>query len=526
MSGKKLSIWLPLLLSVILVIGMVLGYQLNQSTSSGSFLHNGGPSSVQEVIDLINNKYVDAIRPDSFKQAVIEQSLANLDPHSIYIPPKEVKEVNEELMGNFQGIGVEFQIFNDTINVVSVIPNGPAAQAGIMVGDALLKANDSIGLVGNMNPDSIKNKLRGPSGSLVKITLLRNGQFKNITVKRGSILVPSVEVAYMVTSEIGYIKINRFGERTFEEFMQKLESLQKQGMKKLILDLRGNGGGILTEATAIADQFLDDDKLIVYTEGAHSLRTDYRCKRDGIFEKNPLVVLVNETTASASEVLSGALQDWNRATIIGRRTFGKGLVQQQFQLSNGGALRLTVARYYTPLGRNIQKPYNKGKEAYEDELINRFHDGELLKLDSSKLNGPAYKTPNGHLVYGGGGITPDIFVPYDTTLLRSSLNKIFSKNTINWFVYKFYLRNRSYFDNFKTILAFEQAFQLNNAQWSELETYLKSDKLKMPQSDIAKKELALRIKALMARQLFGPAGYYEIMNANDETFEKAVQQMQ
>ncbi|WP_298299399.1 S41 family peptidase [Hydrotalea sp.] len=525
MSGKKLSIWLPLLLAVILVIGMILGYQLNVTTQSGSFLHNGGSSSLQEVIDLINTKYVDAIRPDSFKQAMIEQSLANLDPHSVYIPPKEVKEVNEELMGNFQGIGVEFQVFNDTINVVNVIPNGPAAQAGMMVGDALLKANDTIQLVGKLDPHSIKNKLRGPSGSVVKITLLRNGQLQNVTIKRGSILVPSVEVAYMVTTDVGYIKINRFGERTFEEFMQKLEGLQKQGMKKLILDLRGNGGGILTEATAIADQFLDDEKLIVYTEGAHSPRIDYRCKRDGIFEKNPLVVLVNETTASASEVLSGALQDWNRATIIGRRTFGKGLVQQQFQLSNGGALRLTVARYYTPLGRNIQKPYNKGKEAYEDELINRFHDGELLKLDSSKLKGTAYKTPNGHLVYGGGGVTPDIFVPYDTTLLRSSLNKIFSKNTINRYVYKLYLKNKQYFDNFKNMEAFEKAFQLNKANWVKLEACLQADSLRLPQSAMVRNELELRVKALMARQLFGATGYFEIINAKDETFEKALQQM-
>jgi carboxyl-terminal processing protease len=526
MSRKKLSIWLPLLLSVILVIGMVLGYQLNVQTSSGSFLRSGGTSSLQEVIDLINTKYVDAIKPDSFKQAMIEQSLANLDPHSIYIPPKEVKEVNEELMGNFQGIGVEFQVFNDTINVVNVVPNGPAEEAGIKVGDIILKANDSIDLVGKLDPDSIKNKLRGPSGSIIKIAILRNRQLQNVLIKRGSILVPSVEVAYMVTPDVGYIKINRFGERTFEEFMQKLEGLQKMGMKKMILDLRGNGGGILTEATAIADQFLDDEKLIVYTEGAHSPRIDYRCKRDGLFEKNPLVVLVNETTASASEVLSGALQDWNRATIVGRRTFGKGLVQQQFQLSNGGALRLTVARYYTPLGRNIQKPYNKGKLAYEDELLNRFHDGELLKLDSSKLKGPSYKTPNGHLVYGGGGITPDIFVPYDTTLLLASLNKIFTKNTVNRYVYKLYLKNRTYFDNFKNINAFKKDFVLTNQNWTELAAYFQADSLEMPKNNLVHQELDLRIRALMARQLFGPTGYYEILNAKDETFEKALQAIQ
>lgn len=526
MSGKKLSIWLPFLLAVILVIGMVLGYQLNVNNSSDGFLKNGAPSALQEVIHLIDNKYVDEIKPDSFKQALIQQALANLDPHSVYIPPADLKEVNEELMGSFQGIGVEFQVFNDTINVLGVMPNGPAEKAGIKVGDAILKANDSINLVGHLSTDSIKSKLRGPAGSTVKLTLLRNGKTMQLAVTRGSILVPSVDVAYMVTSDIGYIKINKFGERTFEEFMQKLEQLQKQGMKKLILDLRGNGGGILTEATAIADQFLDDEKLIVYTEGAHSPRIDYRCKRDGIFEKNPLVVLVNETTASASEVLSGALQDWNRATIVGRRTFGKGLVQQQFQLSNGGALRLTVARYYTPLGRNIQKPYNKGKNAYDEELINRFHDGELLKLDSSKLKGPAFKTPNGHLVYGGGGITPDIFVPFDTTLFRASLDKIFAKNTINRYVYKLYLKDTTYFHNFKNITEFQQAFQLNTNNWKEFENYLQADSLQMPKNAEAQKELAIHIKALLARQLFGTSGFYEIMNANNETFKKALQVLQ
>ncbi|MGC8750849.1 S41 family peptidase [Hydrotalea sp.] len=526
MSGKKLSIWLPFLLAVILIIGMVLGYQLNVNNSSDGFLKNGAPSSLQEVIHLIDNKYVDEIKPDSFKQALIQQALANLDPHSVYIPPADLKEVNEELMGNFQGIGVEFQVFNDTINVLGVMPNGPAEKAGIKVGDAILKANDSINLIGKLSTDSIKSKLRGPAGSTVKLTLLRNGKTIQLTVTRGSILVPSVDVAYMVTPDIGYLKINKFGERTFEEFMQKLEQLQKQGMKKLILDLRGNGGGILTEATAIADQFLDDEKLIVYTEGAHSPRIDYRCKRDGIFEKNPLVVLVNETTASASEVLSGALQDWNRATIIGRRTFGKGLVQQQFQLSNGGALRLTVARYYTPLGRNIQKPYNKGKNVYDEELMNRFHDGELLKLDSSKLKGPAFKTPNGHLVYGGGGITPDIFVPFDTTLFRVSLEKIFAKNTINRYVYKLYLKDTTYFHNFKNITEFQQAFQLNTNNWKELENYLQADSLQMPKNAEAQKELAIHIKALLARQLFGTSGFYEIMNANNETFKKALEVLQ
>lgn len=523
MGSKKLQAWLPLLLAVMMVLGMMIGYKLKSDTSGGSFLNSSRKSSLQEVVDLVKAKYVDPLPADSINQAVIDDLLSHLDPHSVYIPPAEVKDVNEEMTGNFQGIGVEFQLFNDTINIVRVITGGPSEKVGLMVGDELLKANDTISLTGNkLKPGDIRKQLRGPAGSTVKITVLRQGKLKNFFIKRGNIPVPSVEVAYMIAPQTGYLMINRFGERTYEEFMQNMEKLQKQGMQKLILDLRGNGGGLLSEATAIADEFLDDEKLIVYTKGDHTPRYEYRCKKDGLFEKGKLVVLVNETSASASEVLTGALQDWDRATIIGRRTFGKGLVQQQFQLSNGGALRLTVARYYTPLGRNIQKPYNKGKEKYEEELLNRFHDGELLKLDSTKLKGPEYKTPAGHIVYGGGGITPDIFVSFDTSLMRASINKLYSKNSINYFVYKYYLTNKNYFVGLKSVQNFEKSFTFGQQQWQQLKSCLVKDSLELPKSEKAKQEVAQKVKALLARQAYGSEAYYQIINSSDATVEKAL----
>ena len=386
MGSKKLQVWLPLLFAIVMVVGMFLGFQLKQNTSGGLvFLKNTTRTPLQEIINLIQQKYVDNITPDSLNETVIDEVLSHLDPHSVYIPANELQSANEDLQGNFQGIGVEFQIFNDTVNVVNVIAEGPSFKSGVETGDKIIKVNDTINVARkNIRPDDIRKLLRGPGGTTVKITVLRSTQLKDIKIERGTIPIPSVDAAYIIASQTGFIRINKFAETTYREFMEAMEKLQKQGMQKLILDLRGNGGGFLGQAADIADEFLNDEKLIVYTQGTKVPRAEYRCKKDGVFEKGKLVVLVDETSASASEILSGALQDWDRATLIGRRTFGKGLVQQQFGLSDGSALRLTIARYYTPLGRNIQKPYDKGREQYEEELIERFHDGEVVRGDTTK----------------------------------------------------------------------------------------------------------------------------------------------
>ena len=527
MANKKLQVWLPLLLSALMVVGMVIGYQLHDKTNSALFMGSGKKNSVQEVLDLIKERYVDPEKTDSISQLVIDNLLSHLDPHSAYIPSKYLTDFNDDLMGNFQGIGVEYQLFNDTVNVMNVVKDGPGEKAGLQVGDMLLKANDSISLTAKrINPEDIRKTLRGPAGSSVKITLLREGKLQNITIIRGNIPVPTVDAAYIIAPQTGYIKLNKFGDRTYEEFMQNLEKLQKQGMKKLILDLRGNPGGLVTEATAIADEFLDEDKMIVYTEGNESPRMEYKSKKEGLFEKGTLAVLIDETSASASEILSGALQDWDRAVIIGRRSFGKGLVQQQFQLSDGSAVRLTVARYFTPLGRNIQKPYsNKSRKDYDAELMNRYHDGEMLKEDSSTVKGKAYKTPGGHTVYGGGGITPDIFVPIDTTKSTVAYTRFYFRNTLHSFVYKYYLANKAKFKKISTVAQLEQQFKPGEEEWKALKALaLQKDGIDL--SGVTPDEKAnifLRIQALMARQIAQTEGYYEVENNTDSTVKKALE---
>ena len=475
---------MPLLFAVIMTIGMWLGYQLRENTTGAvGFMTNNKSNSLQEILNLIQNKYVDTVSIDSLKETAITQMLTHLDPHSIYIPPTELQGVNEDMQGNFMGIGVEFQIFSDTVNIVNVIADGPSFKAGVQVGDKLIKVNDTDKIAGiKIKPDDVKKYLRGPGGSDVKITVLRNNELKTLSIKRGIIPLPSVDVSYMIDSVTGFIHINKFSETTYPEFMAAMEKLQKTNMKKLVLDLRGNGGGVLQQAADIADEFLDNDKMIVYTLGSKTPKAEYRCSKDGVFEKGDLTVLVDETSASASEILSGALQDWDRATIIGRRTFGKGLVQQQYPLSDGGALRLTVARYYTPLGRNIQKPYNKGIDNYEDELMERFHDGEVVHGDTSAPKGPAFKTKAGHIVYGGGGITPDIFVPFDTTSQPRQVLQLYMKNTLNDFVYEYYIQNRSYLQTIKTPEELYKQFKPGEKEWQQLAQFAKKDSVDLSTS--------------------------------------------
>jgi carboxyl-terminal processing protease len=525
MSSKKLQVWLPMLFALVLTAGMFLGYQLRAKTSSNnSFFSNARSSSLQEVLELVNNRYVDPVKADSLRNSAIDDILSKLDPHSVYIPAKDLQQSNEELQGNFQGIGVEFQLFSDTVNILNVIANGPSNKAGILVGDKFIKVNDTANLTGKkIEPDDVRALLRGPAGSNVTVTVLRNNKLQNITIKRGTIPLPSVDVAYMLDGTTGFIRINKFAETTYEEFMQKLEMLQKQGMKALVVDLRGNGGGFLNEAADIADEFLDEDKLITYTIGSKTPRFEYKCKREGLFEKGKLEILVDETSASASEVLAGALQDWDRATIIGRRSFGKGLVQQQFQLSDGSALRLTIARYYTPVGRNIQKPYNKGKEQYEQDLIQRFHNGELVVADTTKPTGKTYRTPGGRTVYGGGGITPDTFVPFDTTTLPKEIIQLYVNGIVSRFVYTYYIDNRSLFDAFKTPAQLAQQFKPGEKEWNLLSVMAAKDSVQLSKVPAkAKTDFLERLKALMARQIWRNEGYYEVNNLTDPMIKAAL----
>lgn len=525
MGSKKLQVWLPILFSITMVLGMLIGYQLKERTGGNRFFSLSGKTSLQEVVELIKGKYVDKIAADSVNQLAVSQLLSHLDPHSSLIPKEDLSENNEQLMGQFQGIGVEFQLFNDTVNVMNVIKGGPSEKAGIQVGDKLVMVNDSLSITGkNIGAEKIRKLLKGEKGSSVKINLVRDGKLLKMIVERGVIPVPSVDVAYMLDTQTGFLKINRFADRTYEEFMENMGRLQKQGMKQLILDLRGNGGGLMKEATAIADEFLSDDKLIVYTEGDKVSRTDFRAQRDGIFEKGKIIVLIDETSASASEVLCGALQDWDRATIVGRRSFGKGLVQTQFQLSDGSAVRLTVARYFSPLGRNIQKPYGKDKDAYNEELLDRFHNGSLLKADTSTPKGKAYKTPGGRVVYGGGGITPDVFVPLDTNRVSPVLLKLYYRNSLNNFVYRYYVQNRPKFNEFKQPMDLVKGFQPGKPELDALRNFaLVSDSIPLNSfNQIEAQQLSQRMQILMARQIWRTEGYYEVSNQFDPAVQKAI----
>lgn len=525
MGSKKLQVWLPILFSITMVLGMLIGYQLKERTGGNRFFSLSGKTSLQEVVDLIKGKYVDKIAADSVNQLAVSQLLSHLDPHSSLIPKEALTENNEQLMGNFQGIGIEFQMFSDSVHVMNVIKGGPSEKAGIQVGDKLVMVNDSVSIAGkNLGAENIRKLFKGERGTTVKIGLIRDGKLLKVNVERGVIPVPSIDVAYMIDAQTGFLKINRFADRTYEEFMENMIRLQKLGMKQLILDLRGNGGGLMKEATAIADEFLSEDKLIVYTEGDKVSRTDFRAQRDGIFEKGKLMVLIDETSASASEVLCGALQDWDRATIVGRRSFGKGLVQTQFQLSNGSAVRLTVARYFSPLGRNIQKPYGKDKESYNEELLERLHNGSLLKADTSTPKGKAYKTPGGRLVYGGGGITPDVFVPLDTSRVSPVLLKLYYRNTLNNFVYRFYVQNRTKFNGYQKPIDLIKGFQPGKIELDALRNFaLVNDSITLNSfNQMEVNQLTQRIQTLMARQIWRTEGYYELANQFDPAVLKAL----
>ncbi len=522
--NKKLQVWVPLLFSVALIIGMLLGYRMRDAMPGKNFFSLDKAHPLQEVMDLIKNKYVDDVKLAEISDTAIKAMLNKLDPHSVFITAREVDAVNEDIAGSFFGIGVQFDILDDTINVLSVVPDGPSFKAGIITGDKFIKVNDSMVAGKKISVERVRKLLRGDIDTKVNITVLRDGLQKIVSFPRGMIPVSSVDASYLMGNGIGYIRLNKFTQVAYREFMKALEGLQKQGMKKLLLDLRGNGGGVLDEATAIADEFLDGDKLITYTEGIHFPKKEYRCKREGLFEKGELVVLADEGTASASEVLLGALQDWDRATIIGRRSFGKGLVQEQYDLSDGSALRLTIARYYTPIGRSIQRPYSKGEKAYYNEISNRFHDGEVSNADSVKNDtSKVYKTKNGKTVYGGGGITPDIFVPLDTSGYGLASAKLYSKGIMSGFAYRYQLQNKILLTGFKTPADFISRFSFSDENWKQFSDFAAKDSVGLDKISLKEKENFIQqIKSAVARQLWHNEGFYEMMNSYDNAVKKAV----
>ncbi len=519
---RKPQVWMPLLFSITLIAGMLLGYRIRDHIPGRPFFSLDKSRPLQEMMDLIRSRYVDTLNMKQLADTAIDAILAKLDPHSVYIPATELAMTQEEITGRFSGIGVEFSILDDTIHVLQVIAGGPSEAAGLQTGDQLIRVNDSNVAGVKISEERIKQLLRGSSGTEVKLQVLRDAGQKTFRFRRGMIPVSSVDAAYEIIPGTGYIRLNKFTQATYREFMEVLEPLTQKGIKQLILDLRGNGGGVLDQAVEIADEFLEGDKLITYTEGRHYPRKEYRCKRPGLFEQGKLVVLADEGSASASEIILGALQDWNRATIIGRRSFGKGLVQEQYDLSDGSALRLTIARYYTPVGRSIQRPYNNGEKAYFEEAFNRYHHGNADTAPPA--NAPMFTTPSGRKVAGGGGIYPDLLVQDDSTFYPSSLSRLYMEGSFTRIAYRYYLTHRQALRKYPDARSFVNEFGIPATDRDMIKREALADSVNIDTlSPAAYAILNERLKASLARQLWRNEGYFRSINQKDPLIMKALE---
>lgn len=455
MKPNKSNRLTPLLMALCVVIGILVGtFYANHFSGNRLNIINSGSNRLNNLLHIIDDQYVDKVNIDSLVDKAIPQILADLDPHSVYISAKDVQQATDDLKGSFSGVGIEFVIRDDTIRVQGVVKNGPAEQAGILAGDKIVSV-DGKPFVGKVVTNSeAMRRLKGPKDTKVKIGVVRYGQkkVKQFTITRGDIPQKSISAAYMLDENTGYIKIKNFGENTYPELLIALAKLSQEGFGNLVIDLRDNTGGYLNSAVQMANEFLPKNRLIVYTEGRRSPRQDFKSDGRGSYQNIPLVVLINEASASASEIFAGAMQDNDRATIIGRRSFGKGLVQKQMDFPDGSMIRLTVARYYTPSGRCIQKPYVSGdNHDYEEDLIVRYQHGEFFSQDSIKHTGSAYHTVIGRTVYGGGGITPDIFIPEDTVDYTSYFKEAAMSGLILQFAFEYTDKYRPKLSSFETM---------------------------------------------------------------------------
>ena len=489
----------------------------------------------------IANLYVDSVDENKLVEEAIIKMLAQLDPHSTYNDAEEVKKMNEPLQGNFEGIGVQFQMIEDTLLVVQPVSNGPSEKVGILAGDRIIAVNDSAIAGVKMSTEEIMSRLRGAKGSEVKLTIVRRGVNEPLyfTVKRDKIPILSLDASYMIQPQTGYIRINRFGATTPEEFLKALKQLQKKGMKDLILDLQGNGGGYLNAAIDLANEFLQQKDLIVYTEGRAARRSNFYAKGNGNFKDGRLIVLVDEYSASASEIVTGAIQDWDRGVIVGRRTFGKGLVQRPIDLPDGSMIRLTIARYYTPSGRCIQKPYDKtanldgtlngenNQEKYNQELIDRFNHGELMHADSIHFpDSLKYQTKKlARTVYGGGGIMPDFFVPIDTTQYTDYHRNLVAKGVVIKTTMKFIEKNRKELQNkYKKFETFNDKFEISDEVLANMRSLADQEKIKFDEKQYQKSLplIKTQLKALIARDLWDMNEYFQIMNTTNNSVLQAL----
>lgn len=530
--NRKYSIYLPIAFALVLIAGMWLGSALDRNKPAGKTifpLASGSYYKVEDILDYIVNDYVDTVDVDGMETDAIRGMLEKLDPHSSYITAREFHEVNDPLMGSFEGIGISFRIEKDTITVINPIPGGPSEKVGIMAGDRIVSIGDSLA-VGITNNDAIK-KLKGEKGTKVSIEVFRRGvpRLIGFTITRDVIPTYSLDVAYMVNDDIGYIKLNKFSATTYREFTQAVEELKEEGMKSIILDLRGNAGGYLDAAIKIADEFLPDGKLIVYTEGKNRPRNYAFATRKNRLLTNEVVVLIDGGSASASEIVAGAIQDNDRGMIIGRRSFGKAMVQEQMTLPDGSALRLTVARYYTPTGRSIQKPYERENfEEYYHESFERYVNGELTSRDSVPLNDSLkYTTPGGKTVYGGGGIMPDIYIPLVVDSVHTYYNLLANKGLIFQFAFDYTDAHRPELRKYDDFEEFDKRFRMTNAEFNELVQYAEEKGIEdSPENiDVSKAMIKTLFKAFVGRNLLDEKGFYPIYHQIDTVFKRAVYEL-
>ena len=524
---KKTNRYMPLLMALCVVVGILIGnFYANHFSGNRLNIINSGSNRLSNLLHIIDDQYVDKVNIDSLVNNAIPLILAELDPHSVYISAKDAQAANDDLKGSFTGIGVEFTIRQDTIHVQNVISNGPAERAGVLAGDKIISV-DGKPFVGKIvTNEEAMHRLKGPKDTKVKIGVLRYGSKKPkyFTITRGEIPQKSIAATYMLDDKTGYIRIKNFGETTYPELLIALEQLSQQGFSNLVIDLRDNTGGLLTSAIQIANEFLPKNKLIVYTEGRKSPKQEFASDGHGSYQKLPLVVLINEVSASASEIFAGAMQDNDRATIIGRRSFGKGLVQQQIGFPDGSIIRLTIARYYTPSGRCIQKPYSTGDDKnYEQDLITRYQHGEFFSQDSIKHHGPAYHTGIGRVVYGGGGNTPDIFVAEDTLRMTSYYKEASMSGLILQYAFTYTDDNRPKLNTYKEMMEMASYLAKQNLV-DKFATYADKHGLKRRNLMIKKSHKLLEryINSRIIYNMLDESAWNEYINLGDPTIEAAL----
>lgn len=513
--------FLPLIIAGAVAAGLLIGFYMPHPHAG--LYTNFAPSNdkLGRVLDIIESDYVDTVNRNALIEEAIPVMLRKLDPHSVYIPAADLARANEPLQGNFDGIGVSFNMLTDTVLIISTIPGGPSEKAGIAPGDKIIYVNDSLIAGKNIPDEDIVGMLKGPRGTSVKLKIDRKGtdSLLPFNIIRDKIPIYSVDVAYMMSDDVGYIKITNFALTTHDEFIEGLRELKEQGMKKLILDLRANSGGVMDAATMIADEFLPEGKLIVFTMGKSTPRHEIRATAQGEFEKGELVILIDEWSASASEILAGAVQDNDRGTIIGRRSFGKGLVQEPVMFRDGSGMRLTIARYYTPTGRSIQKPYNEGVEKYYEDLTNRLLHGEFEEADSIRMDDSLqYTTPGGKVVYGGGGIMPDIFIPIDTTGVTNYFLAIRNSGLIYRYALKFTEDKRDVMNKYNDLASLDEWLSGQDLV-SKFTRYAEQNGIppNREQITVSEKLIYVQLKAYIARNMLDNKGFYPLWQQIDKT---------